>query len=168
MYWLLFLGNERAIQSLPHSENECQLSVNNFYLCIMGHLCSDWVQTSIYEILAVIGRSPNCENLFSFGRETMPQQLHNWSHCTACWTSAMNRWTTGLTECNQFNYLNWFEPVFSTATNVSSPALTLAHAVHSTLLSNISSSLDEIHANCHPGVKIVRFHGETIVNIYEN
>jgi hypothetical protein len=78
----------------------------------------------------------------------------------------MNWLTSGSTVYIRFNYLNWFKPVYSTAMNFSSPALTLAHAVHSTLLSNISSLLKESHENPEPWVKILRFHRETIVNIY--
>ena len=77
----------------------------------------------------------------------------------------MNWLTTGSTVSIWFNYLNWFEPAHSTAMNFSSPALTLAHAVHSTLLS-ISFLLKESHENPEPWVKILRFHAETIVNIH--
>jgi len=78
----------------------------------------------------------------------------------------MNWLTPGSTVYIRFNYLNWFKPVYSTAMKFSSPALTLAHAVHSRLLSNISSLLKESHENPEPWVKILRFHGETIVNIH--
>ena len=70
-----------------------------------------------------------------------------------------------LNQCNEL-VDNWFEPVYSTVMNFSLPALTLAHAVHSTLLSNISSLLKESHENPEPWVKILRFHRETIVNIH--
>jgi len=44
--------------------------------------------------------------------------------------------------------------------------IALAHSVHSTLLSNISSLFKERHENPEPWVKILRFHGEAIVNIH--
>jgi len=46
------MGKTPATCSLPHSENVRQRSVNDFQLRILGNLCSDWLQTSIYEILA--------------------------------------------------------------------------------------------------------------------
>jgi len=38
--------------SLSHSDNECQWSINNCWLCILGYLSGDWMQTSIHEVLA--------------------------------------------------------------------------------------------------------------------
>jgi len=51
-YWLPLLAKTTATCSLPHPENERQQSVNNFYLDILGNLFSDWLQASIYQILA--------------------------------------------------------------------------------------------------------------------
>jgi len=51
-YWQPLLVTTPATCSLPHPENERQGSVNDFQLCIFGNLCSHWLQTSIYEILA--------------------------------------------------------------------------------------------------------------------
>ena len=53
-YWQPLLGKTRATCSLPHLENQCQCSVNNFQLRILGNVCSDWLQISIYNILAAI------------------------------------------------------------------------------------------------------------------
>jgi hypothetical protein len=39
-------------RSLPPTENELQLSVNNFWLCILGNICADWLQPFINEVLA--------------------------------------------------------------------------------------------------------------------
>jgi hypothetical protein len=52
MYLQHLLAKETAPQSSPHCENERQQSVNDFYLCILANLCSDWLHTSIYQILA--------------------------------------------------------------------------------------------------------------------
>jgi len=52
MYWQLLLAKEIAPRSSPHSENERQQSVNEFELRILANLCSDWLHTSIYQILA--------------------------------------------------------------------------------------------------------------------
>jgi len=54
MHWQLLLAKEKATQSLPHSENESQRSVNYFQLRILDNLFSDWLQTSIHQILAAI------------------------------------------------------------------------------------------------------------------
>jgi len=51
-YWKPLLGITRATCSLPHLENQCQRSVNNFQLRILGNVCSDWLQISIDNILA--------------------------------------------------------------------------------------------------------------------
>jgi len=53
MYWQLVLAKETATRSSPHSENERQRSVNDFYLRILVNLCSNWLHTSMYQILAV-------------------------------------------------------------------------------------------------------------------
>jgi hypothetical protein len=39
------------MQSLPHAETECQWSINNFWLCIMGNLGGDWLQPFISKVL---------------------------------------------------------------------------------------------------------------------
>jgi len=51
-YWQPLLGKTTATCSQPHHENERQRSINDFQLHILGNLCSNWLQTSIYEILA--------------------------------------------------------------------------------------------------------------------
>jgi len=44
-------------QSLPESEYERQLSVNNFWSCIMHNKIGEWSQKSTYlELAAVLGR----------------------------------------------------------------------------------------------------------------
>jgi len=55
--------------------------------------------------------------------------------------------------------------VFPTASNFTSPALSLAHTIQSTLRSSISSLLKESHWYPKPSVKILRFRTDTIVNI---
>jgi hypothetical protein len=52
MYWPLLLSKETATQSPPHSEYERQRRVNDFALRILANLYSNWLQTSIYQILA--------------------------------------------------------------------------------------------------------------------
>jgi len=54
MDWELLLAKETAPRSSPHSENEHQQSVNHFYLRILANLFSDWLNTSIYQILAAL------------------------------------------------------------------------------------------------------------------
>jgi len=44
-------AQHQATQSLPHSENECQPSINDFWLCIVGYLTGDWLQTSMNKVL---------------------------------------------------------------------------------------------------------------------
>jgi len=52
MYWQLLLAKETTPRSSPHSENERQQSVNDCWLRILANLSSDWLHTSIYQILA--------------------------------------------------------------------------------------------------------------------
>ena len=52
-----------ATWSLPHSENQCQWSINDFKLCILGNLSSDWLQTSIDETLAAFRGKNNSDML---------------------------------------------------------------------------------------------------------
>jgi len=51
-YWQLSLGKTTATCSLLHPENERQQCVNDFHPRIMGNLCSDWLQRSIYQRMA--------------------------------------------------------------------------------------------------------------------
>jgi len=51
-YWQPLLGSSTATWFLTHPENECQWSVIDFRLRILGNLYSDWLQTSIHQILA--------------------------------------------------------------------------------------------------------------------
>jgi len=51
-YWQPSLGKTTAIYSLPHPENEHQQIVIKFQLPILSNSCSDWLQTSIYQMLA--------------------------------------------------------------------------------------------------------------------
>jgi hypothetical protein len=56
-------GKTTATCYLPCPENEHQPSVNNLELPILSNLCSDWLQTSIYQILAAFTGKNNCEML---------------------------------------------------------------------------------------------------------
>jgi len=56
MYWQLLLAKEIAPRSSPQSENERQQGIKDFYLCILANLCSDWLHTLIYQILAAFTR----------------------------------------------------------------------------------------------------------------
>jgi len=60
-YWQPLLGKTTATCSLPHRENEGQWSVNYCQLCILGNLCSDWLETSIYQLLAAITGKNNSD-----------------------------------------------------------------------------------------------------------
>jgi len=62
-YWQPSLTKTTATRSLRHPENERQRSVNDFQLCILGKLCSDWLQTSIYQILAAFTGKNNSDTL---------------------------------------------------------------------------------------------------------
>jgi hypothetical protein len=59
MYWQLLLAKEIATQSPPHSQHERQLSINDVLLSILSKLCSEWLQTSIHEILAALNGKNN-------------------------------------------------------------------------------------------------------------
>ena len=47
MYWQSSLAKVKAKWSLHHSQNERQWSDNYVWLCILGNLSGDWLQTSI-------------------------------------------------------------------------------------------------------------------------
>jgi len=51
-HWHPLLGKPTATCSLPHPKNERQWRVNNLELRILYNLCSDWLWTSIFEILS--------------------------------------------------------------------------------------------------------------------
>jgi hypothetical protein len=59
--WQPVLAKMTATNSLPHPENGRQWSINNCQLCIFADLCSDWLQTSIYQILAAITGKNNSQ-----------------------------------------------------------------------------------------------------------
>jgi hypothetical protein len=93
-----------------------------------------------------------------------------WDNCNAQ-TTFLFKLHCMLNQCNElidnwFNYYNWFELVNRTAMKFSLLALTLAHTIHCRLLANIAALLKECHENPKPWVQILRFHGETIVNIH--
>jgi hypothetical protein len=69
MYWQLLLAKETATWTSPHSENECQRSVTDFWLRILPNLCSDWLQISIFETLAAITRKNESDMLTAASRE---------------------------------------------------------------------------------------------------
>jgi len=50
-----------VIRSLPHSENEYQWSVNDFWLCILGNLSGNWLETTKNEVIAAF-RGKNDSN----------------------------------------------------------------------------------------------------------
>jgi len=60
-YWPPLLRKTTVACSLPHPENERQRSVNNFSLHNLGNLSSDWLQTSISEILAAFTGKNNSD-----------------------------------------------------------------------------------------------------------
>jgi hypothetical protein len=41
-----------AARSLPHHTNECQQSVNDFWLCIIGNQSCELLHSDIYAVLA--------------------------------------------------------------------------------------------------------------------
>jgi len=47
-----FIGEGESDMVTAPFCNEHQRSVNDFWLCIMGYLSGDWLQTSINDILA--------------------------------------------------------------------------------------------------------------------
>jgi hypothetical protein len=46
-------------QLVPHSENERQRSVNDFWLCILGNLSGNWLQPFRNEILLAFRLTKN-------------------------------------------------------------------------------------------------------------
>jgi len=58
----LLNAEETATRLVCHSGNEHQQSVNDFQLCIMGIQCSNWLQTSMNDILTAL-RSKNSDML---------------------------------------------------------------------------------------------------------
>jgi hypothetical protein len=65
MYWQHLLPKETATKSLPHSEYQCQQSLNDFWLHMLANLCSDWLHTSIYQILAAFTGKNNSKTLLA-------------------------------------------------------------------------------------------------------
>jgi hypothetical protein len=62
-YWQPVKGKYQTMQSLPHSENECQQTMNDFWLFILSNLCGDWLQPSINELLAAFRGQKNRNTL---------------------------------------------------------------------------------------------------------
>jgi len=62
-YWQFLLAQTTVTCSLPYSENERQWSFNDFKLCIFDDLCSNWLQTSTYQILAAFTGINNSDML---------------------------------------------------------------------------------------------------------
>jgi len=55
-----FIGEKKKVTwSLPHSEEEHQLSVNDCWLCIFGYLSGYWLQISICKVLAAFSIKTN-------------------------------------------------------------------------------------------------------------
>jgi len=69
-YWQRLYAKDTATRSLPHSETECQPSVNNCWLSILGNLSGDWLRTSINEVVAAIWGINNSDML--------PAPFWNW------------------------------------------------------------------------------------------
>jgi hypothetical protein len=63
MYWQVLQPTETATESLLHSENERQWSVNDFYQYIFGILYSNWFYTSIHVTVAAFKGKNNCDML---------------------------------------------------------------------------------------------------------
>jgi len=61
----IIIGKKTATWSLPYSENEHELSVNDFWLCMLGYLCGDSLQISINEALAACSVKSNSSMLVS-------------------------------------------------------------------------------------------------------
>jgi hypothetical protein len=57
------LAKEIAKRLPPHFEHQRQWIINDCYLGIVDKLCSDWLQTSIYEIFAAITGKNNSDML---------------------------------------------------------------------------------------------------------
>jgi hypothetical protein len=68
-YWHPLLAKTTATWSLRHPENDRQWSANDFELCILPKLCSDWCQASIYEILAAFTGKTNSNMLPAASRK---------------------------------------------------------------------------------------------------
>jgi len=62
-YWQPLLVQSTATCSQPDPQNEQQPRVNHFQLHILGNLSSDWLQTSIYQILAAFTGKKNSNML---------------------------------------------------------------------------------------------------------
>jgi hypothetical protein len=60
-YWQPLLAKPTVTCTLRHPENERQQSIKDFWLCILGRLCYDWLQTSIYEILVAFTGKNNSD-----------------------------------------------------------------------------------------------------------
>ena len=48
-----FIGKEDATCSLPHLDNECQRSINDWFPCIMAHYSAIWPLLSRYIMMNV-------------------------------------------------------------------------------------------------------------------
>jgi len=62
-YWPPLVAKTKAINALPHPENERQWSVNDSWPCTSGNLTGNWLQTSINEILAAFRGNNNVNTL---------------------------------------------------------------------------------------------------------
>jgi hypothetical protein len=51
-YWLSLMTETTATGCLPRPENDHERNVSNGWLHMIGDLCSDWLQASIYQMLA--------------------------------------------------------------------------------------------------------------------
>jgi len=46
---------------MHHSENERQLSVNDFWVCILGYISGNWLQTSVHKVVAAFSITTNSD-----------------------------------------------------------------------------------------------------------
>jgi hypothetical protein len=62
-YWLPSEGKTKATCSLPHPENECLWSINDFWSYILCNLHGDWLVTSINPLIAIFTGKNNSDML---------------------------------------------------------------------------------------------------------
>jgi len=80
-YSLPVLGNTTATCSLLHPENERQLIINNLQLWIVGNWFSDWLQASIYQILAAFTGNNTATCSLPHPENECQRSVNNFSCC---------------------------------------------------------------------------------------
>jgi len=81
--WQPLLGKTTATCSLLYPANERQPSVNNIQLHILGNLCYDWLQRSIYQIMAACAG----EKLQRHAPCHIARMRVNWASTVFCFAS---------------------------------------------------------------------------------